>query len=95
MTDYLNKKEWNMIKLRLKTNATLKSMDFHMDARKTAEYKNESFLAFAERLTQLDAKFSIDRDDIIAYRENGRGFIQASKKLVKGVCGCYGEVKVL
>ncbi len=83
------------MKLLIKTNATLKSMDYHLDSCKTSDYRDEAIKSMTDKFKTLNATITIDGNNLIVERKNGRGFIQAAKKIVNDACGIYGVLVVL
>lgn len=81
------------MKVRIKTQATLKGMDKGWDLRQQAAYIEDLRTEIAAKLAEIGAKCEYDDwDEIIVTRKDGRGLVGACRAIARSACGVYSKV---
>ena len=81
------------MKVRIKTQATLKGMDKGWDLRAQAEYAKAARTEIAATLAAIGATCEGDEwDEVVVARKDGRGLVGACRSAAEKACGGYSKV---
>ena len=83
------------MKIIIKTQATIRGMDFCLDLSKQGKYAAEAARVISERMADIGATDEWDGwEETTVTRKDGRGLLSACRAAAKKAGGVYGLVQV-